>query len=155
MPPGGTEHFQGNMRRSLALAAMLLVMAVVVACGSSENNGQLAGSREDPDGSTGSPGATADAASPTSATLRAVLEDDPGSFLSSFDGQQLILEDCLYDEASGRMDCEEAGLGVIEIDPPATGLDVRCRAMLLEGELVGVTCGSNNPFFVNVYELVP
>lgn len=148
------------MRPGFVLGATLVVLALVVAaaCNDDGDDGQPSGSPQPSPAATASPAATpglTPAPTVPPGTREAVPPDNIAEFLQGFEGLELTLENCLYDEESGLMNCSEVDLGFVQLEPPVPGSDVECRALLAEGELVGVSCTSQDPYFASMYELAP
>jgi hypothetical protein len=85
--------------------------------------------------------------------LRAVLVENILEFLTRIGDAIATAKPCDYDEATGLVDCTEAGLEAIVLDPPVSGTGVECRAILVNDDLIGVSCNSQEPAFASIYEI--
>ena len=103
----------------------------------------------DPTG-TGAPTPTVRA---TSGLRHASPLVDASAFLELFADQNPSGQKCGYDEDSGMVDCVAAGAGKIQLEPPFGGTGVECEAVILDGDLLGLICTSEEPPAAAIYEL--
>ncbi len=140
------------MSRLLIIFLPPLVLALASACNGdsgpaatvSPTNGETATAEATP--TDGSPNGGA-VATPV------VLPQDINAFIDLVGDRELIRELCdAFDPATGVADCGERGIFMPSFQPPD---DAECGVLLVDGELIGLSCTSAELQNVNIYVLTP
>ena len=161
-------------RKIVAIGVLLMVIAMALACRGDGGDGEAGVTPTATDGGTPTAGASPQTgASPTTEvtpdptgsdaptpTVRATSELrhaspllDASAFLELFADQNPSGQRCGYDEDRGMVDCVAAGAGRIQLEPPFEGTGVECEAVILDGDLLGLICTSDEPPAAAIYEL--
>jgi hypothetical protein len=108
-----------------------------------------------PDQRTPSVPATAPGETPTvppvaSVGTPAAAPDDQEGFSTSFAGQQVDFQDCVYNPTTAVVNCQSV---LYAIDPPMVGQDVSCTLWLVSGTARALACQAVEPPGTSYYEI--
>ena len=120
------------------------------AAGETPANGETPGAGETPNAGGMVTTDTTPPADGLVGTPVAILTD-VNQFLLAIGDRELVRELCVsYDPATGVADCREMGVFRTNPLPPE---DAVCGVLLVEGEIIGISCTSATEMNVNIYTL--
>jgi hypothetical protein len=74
-------------------------------------------------------------------------------FFGPHDDGMAMTKDRGYMEDAGLTRCIDSGVGKIQLEPLVRGTGVECEAVILDGDLLGIICTSEEPPAAAIYQL--